>query len=65
MPRLKFDVGNIRVELNLPLKTTAVFKKQLATRKPLQLQERVQHLLDKLTRFYSQQNFSYYREHIN
>ena len=35
-----------KVELNLPLKATAVFKKQRAI--PFQLQERVQHLLDKL-----------------
>ena len=41
----------IKVEQNLPLKATAVFKKQRATRIPLQLQERVQHLLDILTQF--------------
>ena len=41
----KFDVGKVKVELNLPLKATAVFKKQRATRIPLQLQEKVQHLL--------------------
>ena len=47
----KFDVGKIKVELNLPLKATAVFKKQEATRIPYQLQDRVQHLLDILTQF--------------
>ena len=48
----KFDVGKIIVELNLPLKTTAIFRKKRATRIPLQLQERVHHLLDILTHFY-------------
>ena len=33
----KFDVGKIKVELNLPLKSTAIFKKQRSTRIPLQL----------------------------
>ena len=47
----KFDAGKIKVELNLPLKDTAVFKKQRAIRIPLQLQDRVQHLLDTLTHF--------------
>ena len=47
----KFDVGKIKVELNLPLKATAIFKKQRATRIPFQLQDRVQHLLDILTHF--------------
>ena len=46
-----FDVGKIEVELNLPLKATAIFKKQRATRILLQLQDRVQHLLDILTHF--------------
>ena len=32
----KFDVGKIKVELNLPVKATAIFKKQRATRIPLQ-----------------------------
>ena len=45
------DVGKIKVELNLPLKATAVFIKQRATRIPLQLQDRVQNLLDILTHF--------------
>ena len=35
----------------MPLKATAVFKKQRATRIPLQLQVRVQHLLDIITHF--------------
>ena len=47
----KFDVGKIKVELNLPLEATAIFKNQRATRIPLQLQDRVQHLLDILTHF--------------
>ena len=47
----KFDVGKIKVELNLPLKATAIFKKRRATRIPLQLQDRVKHLLDMLTQF--------------
>ena len=46
-----FDVGKIKVEINFPLKATAIFKKQRATRIPLQLQDRVQHLLDILTHF--------------
>ena len=47
----KFDVGKIKVEINFPLKATAIFKKQRATRIPLQLQHRVQHLLDILAHF--------------
>ena len=47
----KFDVGNNKVELNLPLKVRAIFKKQRDNRIPLQLQDRVQHLLDILTLF--------------
>ena len=35
----KFDVGKINVELTLPLKAKAVFKKQRANRLPLQLQK--------------------------
>ena len=45
----KFDAGKIKVELNLPLKVTAIFKKQRATRIPLQLQDREKRLLDILT----------------
>ena len=47
----KFDVGKVKVELDLPLKATAVLKKQRATRITLQLQDKVQHLLDILTQF--------------
>ena len=47
----KFDVGKVKVDFNLPLKATAVFKKQRATRIPPQLQDKVQHLLDILTHF--------------
>ena len=47
----KFDVGKFKVELNLPLKATAIFKKQRATRIPLQLQDGVQNLLDTLKHF--------------
>ena len=36
----KFDVGKIKVELNLHTKATAIFKKQRTTRVPLQLQDR-------------------------
>ena len=39
------------MELNLHLKATAVFKKQRATHLPLQLQERIQHLLVNLSVF--------------
>ena len=42
----KFDVGKIKYKLNLPLKATAVFRKQRATRIPLELQEKVEHILD-------------------
>ena len=37
----KFDVGRFKVELNLPLQLTFIFKKQRATRISLQLQDRV------------------------
>ena len=47
----KFVVGKIKLELNLPLKARAIFIKQGATRIPLQLQDRVQHILDILTYF--------------
>ena len=47
----KFDVGKVKFGLGLPLKAKAIFKKQRATRIPLQLQDRVQHLLDILTHF--------------
>ena len=47
----KFDVGKVKVELNLPLKATASFKRRIATRIPIQLQDRGQHLLDILTNF--------------
>ena len=46
-----FDVVNIKVELNFPLKATAKFKKQRATCNPLQLQDRLKHLLEILTHF--------------
>ena len=39
----KFDVDKIKVELNLALKATVVFKKQRAIRIPLQLQDRVRY----------------------
>ena len=47
----KFDVGKIKDELNIPLKSTAVFKKQRATRIILQLKELVQNIHDILTLF--------------
>ena len=49
--RVEFDNGKVKVELSLQLEATAIFKKQRATRIPLQLQDRVQHLLDILTHF--------------
>ena len=45
------DVGILKVELNLSLKTTPVFKNQRTTRIPLQLLERVQHLRDMFIHF--------------
>ena len=50
-PTSNFDVGKIKVELNLPLKATAIFIKQRDTRIPLQLQDRVPHSLNILTHF--------------
>ena len=47
----KFDVAKFKVQLNRPLKATTVFKKQRDTRISLQLEEKVQHLLDILTHF--------------
>ena len=47
----KFAVGKIIVGLNLPLKATDIFQKHTATRIPLQIQDRVQLLLDILTHF--------------
>ena len=47
----KFNVVKIKVELSLALKATAIFKKQRSTRIQLQLQDRVQHLLDILINF--------------
>ena len=38
-----FDVGKIKVEPNFPLRATTIFKKQGATRTPIQLQDRVHH----------------------
>ena len=48
----KYDIGKLRVKLKLHLKTTAIFRKQHAIHIPLQLQGRVQYLLDNLTQFY-------------
>ena len=47
----KFDVGKIKVEPDLPLKATAILKKQIGTLIQLQLQDRVQHLLGIVTHF--------------
>ena len=47
----KFDVGKIKVKLNVFLKASAIFKKQRATRIYVQLQDRVQRLIDILTHF--------------
>ena len=38
-PFSKFNVGKTKVEINLPLKATATFKKRRTTRIPLQLQD--------------------------
>ena len=46
-----FVAGKIKVELFLPLKSTTVFNKQRVTRISLQLQEKVQYLLDTHTHF--------------
>ena len=45
------NFGKFKLELNLPLKATAIIKKQRATRIPLQLQDRLQQLLDIFTHF--------------
>ena len=47
----KLDDGKVKAELHLPLKATSIIKKQRAIRIPLQLQDRVQHLLDIITHF--------------
>ena len=47
----KFDVGKIKDELNIPLKSTAVSKKQRATRIILQIKELVQNIHDIQTPF--------------
>ena len=56
-----FDVGKIKVELNLPQKAKTIFKKQRATRIPLQLQDRVQ----KLTRHFDRFRYHSTRESVN
>ena len=44
----KFDVGKTKVELNLPMKKDAIFKKQRISKVPIHLKERIQKLLDVL-----------------
>ena len=47
----KFDVGKISSKLHLPLKPDAVFKKQRASKVPINLQDKVNRLLDILEQF--------------
>ena len=47
----KFDVGKISSPLHLPLKLDAVFKKQRASKVPIQLQDKVNRLLDILEQY--------------
>ena len=42
----KFDVGKLKVKLNLPMKKDAIFKKQRISKVPIHLRERIQKLLD-------------------
>ena len=44
----KLDVGKTKVELNLPMKKDAIFKKQRISKVPIHLKERIQKLLDVL-----------------
>ena len=37
-----FDVGKIKVKLNLPMKEDAIFKKQRTSKVPIHLRERIQ-----------------------
>ena len=47
----KFDVGKINSPLHLPLKPDAVFKKQRASKVPVQLHDKVNRLLDILEQY--------------
>ena len=42
----KFDVGKVNSPLHLPLKPDAVIKKQRASKVPIQLQDKINRLLD-------------------
>ena len=46
-----FDVGKISSPLHLPLKPDAVFKKQIASKVPIYLQDKVNRLLDNLEQY--------------
>ena len=47
----KFDVGKTKVNLNLPIKKDAIFKKQRISKVPIHLRERIQKLLDVLKKY--------------
>ena len=47
----QFDVGKTKVKLNLPIKKDAIFKKQRISKVPIHLRERIQKLLDVLTKY--------------
>ena len=47
----KFDVGKIKVKLNLPMKKDAIFKKQRISKVPIHLREGIQKLLDILKKY--------------
>ena len=47
----KFDVGKISSSLHLPLKPDAVFKKQRASKEPINLHDKVNRLLDTLEQY--------------
>ena len=47
----KFDVGKAKIQLHLPLKKDAEFRKQRASKVPIQLKERVEKLLQVLEYF--------------
>ena len=47
----KFDVGKVNSPLHLPLKPDAVFKKQKASKVPIQKHDKVNQLLDNLKQY--------------
>ena len=46
----KYDVGKVNSPIHLPLKSDAVFKKQRASKVPIDLQKKVNRLLEILER---------------